>query len=66
MRDEMVDPVSRDRILRRERGQEEDAKKLCSADHELDWQQYPIDFDHTLLKVVTTYMHTYIHTYIHT
>ena len=31
----------------------------CSADHEQDWQPYPVD--HTLLCVMT--IHTYIHTY---
>ena len=37
-----AEPVSRDRILKRERGQ---GKKHfpCSADHEQDWQPYPVD-----------------------
>ena len=36
------EPVSRDQILRRERGQ---GKNIfpCSADHEQDWQSYPVD-----------------------
>ena len=35
-------PVSRDQILRRERGQE-NVYFLFSADHEQDWQPYPVD-----------------------
>ena len=41
-RDGTAEPVSRDQILRRERGQ----RKLhfpCSADHEQDWQPYSVD-----------------------
>ena len=41
-RDGAAEPVSRDQILRRERGQ-----KImyfsCSADYEQDWRHYPID-----------------------
>ena len=37
-----VEPVSRDRILRRERGQE-NIYFPCSADHEQDWKHYPVD-----------------------
>ena len=41
-RDGTAEPVSRDQILRRERGQ---GKKHspCSADHEQDWRPYPVD-----------------------
>ena len=41
-RDGTDEPVSRDQILRRERGQ---GKKhfSYSADHEQDWQPYPLD-----------------------
>ena len=41
-RDGTAEPVSRDQILRRERGQE-NINFPCSADHEQDWQPYPVD-----------------------
>ena len=41
-RDETTELVSRDQILRRERGQG-NMNFPCSADHEQDWQPYPID-----------------------
>ena len=41
-RDGTVEPVSRDQILRRERGQE-NIHFPCSADHVQDWQPYPVD-----------------------
>ena len=50
--DEIVEPVSRDQILRRERGTG-NIHFPCSADHVQDWQPYPLDpyscymFDHT-------------------
>ena len=37
-----AEPVSRDKILRRERGQG-NIDFPCSADHESDWQPYPVD-----------------------
>ena len=37
-----VEPVSRDQILRRERGQG-NINFPCSADHKQDWQPYPVD-----------------------
>ena len=37
-----AEPVSRDRILRRERGQGK-TNIPCSADQEQDWQPYPVD-----------------------
>ena len=40
-RDGTDEPVSRDQILRRERGQG-NIHFPCSADHELDWKFYPI------------------------
>ena len=40
-RDGTAEPVSRDQILRRERGQGK-KKKNCLADHEQDWQPYPV------------------------
>ena len=40
-RDGTAEPVSRDQILRRERGQG-NINFPCSADHEQDWQPYPV------------------------
>ena len=42
VRDGTAEPVSRDQTLRRERGQG-NIHFLCSADHEQDWQPYPVD-----------------------
>ena len=54
-RDGTAEPVSRDQILRRERGQV-NIHFSCSADHEQDWQPYPVD-------PYSCYMcdHAYIH-----
>ena len=41
-RDRTAEPVSRGQILRRERGQG-NINFLCSADHEKDWQPYPVN-----------------------
>ena len=41
-RDGTAEPVSRDQILRRELGQGKN-NFPCSADHEQDWQPYPVD-----------------------
>ena len=41
-RDGIAEPVSRDQVLRRERGQG-NIHFACSADHEQDWQPYPVD-----------------------
>ena len=41
-RDGTAEPVLRDQILRRERGQG-NIHFPCSADHEQDWQPYPVD-----------------------
>ena len=41
-RDETAEPVSRDQILRRERGQG-NIHFPCSVDHGQDWQPYPVD-----------------------
>ena len=41
-RDGTAAPVSRDQILRRERGQGS-INFPCSTDHEQDWQPYPVD-----------------------
>ena len=58
--DGTVEPVSRDQISRRDRGQGENHFS-CSADHEQDWQPYPADpysavsHDH---KCIYTPIHT--------
>ena len=41
-RDETTELLSRDQILRREWGQG-NVNFPCSADHEQDWQPYPVD-----------------------
>ena len=41
-RDGTAENVSRDQILRRERGPG-NVHFPCSADHEQDWQRYPVD-----------------------
>ena len=41
-RDGTAGPVSRDQILRRERGQE-NTHFPCSVDRVQDWQPYPVD-----------------------
>ena len=41
-RDGTAEPVSRDQILRRERGQG-NIHFPCSVDNEQDWQPYPVD-----------------------
>ena len=57
-RDGTAEPVSRNQILRHERGQG-NTHFFCSADHVQDWQPYPVD-------PYSCYMcdHTYIHTNI--
>ena len=50
--------AERDQILRHARGQG-NVYSPCSADHELDWQPYPVD-----PYSATCDDHTYIHTYI--
>ena len=56
-RDGTVEPVSRDQILRHERGQG-NIHYSSSADHVQDWQTYPVD-------PYSCYMcnHTYIRLY---
>ena len=55
-RDGTAEPVSRDQILRHARGQGK-INFPCSADHEQDWQPYPVDLysaicdDHTYIQV---------------
>ena len=55
-RDGTAEPVSRDQILRRERGQR-NIHFPCSADHVQDWQPYPVD-------PYSCYICVTIHTYI--
>ena len=57
-RDGTAEPVSRDQILRHARGQG-DVHFPCSADHEQDWQPYPVDPYSAICDD-----HTCIHTYI--
>ena len=57
-RDGTAEPVSRDQVLRRERGQG-NIHFPCSADLEQDWQPYPVDpyscymCDHTYITYLT-------------
>ena len=55
-RDGTAEHVPRDQILRRERGQG-DIHFPCSADHEQDWQPYPVD----PCSAICVTIHTYIH-----
>ena len=57
-RDGTAEPVSRDQILRHARGQG-NFHFPCSADHEQDWQPYPVDPYSAICDD-----HTYIHIYI--
>ena len=59
-RDGTAEPVSRDQILRHPRGQG-NVHFPCSADHEQDWQPYPVD-PHSAICDDHTYIHRYIHT----
>ena len=54
-RDGTAEPVSRDQILRHARGQ--NIHFPCSADHEQDWQPYPVDPYSAIC-----HDHTYTHT----
>ena len=49
-----AEPVSRDQILRRERGQG-NAHFLCSADHEQDCQPHPADLSSATICVMTMF-----------
>ena len=59
-RDGTAEPVSRDQILRHARGRG-NVHFPCSADHEQDWQPYPVD-PYSAICDDHTYIHT--HTYI--
>ena len=56
-RDGTAEPVPRDQILRHARGQG-NINFPCSADHEQDWQSYPVD-PYSAICDDHTYMHTY-------
>ena len=56
-RDGTAEPVSRDQILRHGRGQG-NINFLCSADHEQNWQPYPVD-PYSAICDAYTYIHTY-------
>ena len=59
-RDGTAESVSRDQILRRERGQGNICFP-CSADHEQDWQPYPVDpYSSIYLMAIHTSVY-YIH-----
>ena len=58
--DGTAEPVSRDQILRHARGQR-NIHFRCSADHEQDWQPYPVD----LYSAIICDDHTFIELYIH-
>ena len=55
-RDGTAEPVSRDQILRRERGQGNTYFPF-SADHVRDWQPYPVD-PYPCYVCDNTYIHT--------
>ena len=59
-RDGTAEPISQDQVLRHARGQG-NIHFPCSADHEKDWQPYPVD----PYSAIICDDHTYIHTYIH-
>ena len=62
-RDGTAEPVSRDQILKHARGQRNNYVP-SSADHEQDWQPYPVD-PYSAICDDHACMHTCIHTYIH-
>ena len=57
-REGTAEPVSRDQILRHARGQG-NINFPCSADHEQDWQPYPVD-PYSAVCDDHTYMHVWI------
>ena len=56
-RDGTAEPVTRNQILRRERGQG-NTNFSCSADHEQDWHLYSVNSFYATLHVIL--IHTYI------
>ena len=69
-RDGTAEPVSRDQILRHARGQG-NVHFPCSADHEQDWQPYPVDpcsakcYDHTYILRVNHDTNAYARLLMH-
>ena len=61
-RDGTAEPVSRDQILRLERGQGIN-RFACLADHEQDWQPHPFE-PYSIESAVHTYIYAYIQLYI--
>ena len=58
-RDGTVEPASRDQFLRLERGYGKYYLFPCSADHEQDWQPYPVDpYSAESLAIHTYTVHT--------
>ena len=57
-RDGTAEPISRDLILRHARGQGNTIFS-CSADHEQDWQPYPVD-PYSAICDDYTYIHTFV------
>ena len=62
-RDGIAETVSRDQILRHERGQG-NINFPCSADHEQYWQAYPTRLIHTLAICVTACYATFVYTLV--
>ena len=56
-RDGTAEPVSRDQILRREERGQGSIHFPCSADHQQDWQPYPVD--PCSCYIMCDYIHTY-------
>ena len=54
-RDGTAEPISRDQILRHARAQGS-INFPCSADHEQDWQPYPVDPYFAICDDHTTYI----------
>ena len=59
-RDGTAEPVSRDQILWHARGQG-NIIFPCSADHEQDWQPYPVDPYSAICDEHISYKHTYMY-----
>ena len=65
-RDGTAEPVSRDRILRRERGQRKNHFPCSAVDHEQDWQPCPVvRAMHTNTHISSTYKYRCSYTYIY-
>ena len=56
-RDRTAEPIPRDQIIRRELRQ----RKVyipCSADHEQDWQPYPVGTNYVYVVTIYTYIYS--------